>query len=100
MNDRIDYLRKDLHDSLEDLEKRKASRLYNLEITICLFDEKADEVHKRKVVMNNVIALNPSVERTATIVDTGLGFGRSVEIPTIMESEEEYACWLKILSIK
>lgn len=100
LNDRIDYLRQDLHQSIEDLENSKASRLYNLEITICLFDEKANEVRKRKVVMNNIIALNPSVERTATVVYTGLGLGRSVEIPTIMDSAEEYACDLKILSIK
>jgi len=100
LNDRIDYLRQDLHQSIEDLENSKASRLYNLEITICLFDEKANEVRKRKVVMNNIIALNPSVERTATVVYTGLGLGRSVEIPTIMDSAEEYACWLKILSVK
>jgi len=100
LNDRIDYLRKDLHESLEDLENRKASRLYNLEVTVCLFDEKANEVRKRKIVMNNIIALNPSVERTATVVDTWLGFWRSVEIPGILDSQEEYACDLKILSIK
>ena len=101
INDSIDSLRKELHDSIKDVEKNSNAKIYNIEVTVCLFDEEANEVHKRKVIMNDIIAINPSVERTATVVDTGLWYGLAqVEIPTISDSEDEYACWLKILSIK
>jgi hypothetical protein len=53
---------------------------------------------KRKVVMNDIVAINPSVERTATVIDTWFVYGWSIEIPTI--TEKEYACDLKVLSIK
>jgi hypothetical protein len=50
--------------------------------------------------MKNVVGINPSVERTATTVDTWLWYGSSVEIPTIMDDEDEYACGLEVISVR
>jgi hypothetical protein len=50
--------------------------------------------------MKNVVGINPSVERTAIVVETWLWYGSSVEIPTIMDDEEEYACGLEVISVK
>lgn len=74
VNDRIDYLRKDLHDSIQNIRSESASHIYDLEITICRLDKEHDEIHKRKVIMNNIIAINPTVERTAVMVETGLQY--------------------------
>lgn len=86
-----------LQDRVSEMKLESSARLYNLEITICLLDKENDEIHKRKVTMNNILAINPSVDRTAVVVDVGIWM---VEIPTIMDSAEEYACGLKILSVK
>lgn len=86
-----------VQDRVSDMKLKSQSRLYNLEITICLLDKENDEIHKRKVTMNNILAINPSVDRTAVVVDVGIG---TVEIPTIMDSAEEYACGLKVLSVR
>jgi hypothetical protein len=52
------------------MELKKNGRIYNLEITICKLNEEKNDMVKRKVVMNDIVAINPSVERTATVIDT------------------------------
>ncbi len=89
-----------VRNTLDNVETAKAARIYDLDITICRIDSEAEEIRKRKVHMKGVVGINPSVERTATTVDTGLWHSSSVEIPTIMEDEEEYACWLTIISVR
>ena len=89
-----------VRNTLDNVETAKAAKIYDLEITICKIDKENNEIDKLTVIMKNMIAINPSVERTALVVDTGLWYGSSVEIPTIMDDEEEYACWLNILSVR
>lgn len=98
INERVDFIRDETYKSLDEIELKKNGRIYNLEITICKLNEEKNEIIKRKVVMNDVVAINPSVERTATVVDAWFAYGSSIEIPTI--TEKEYACDLKVLSIK
>lgn len=99
INERVDFIRDETYKSLEEMELKKNGRIYNLEITICKLNEEKNEMVKRKVVMNDIVAINPSVERTATVVDVWFTYYESsIEIPTI--TEEEYACELKVLSIK
>jgi len=86
--------------SLDNIELSKYAKIYDLDITICKMDTEADEIKKRHVTMKNVVGINPSVERTATTVDTWLWYGSSVEIPTIMDDEDEYACGLEVISVK
>lgn len=61
-----------LQDRVSEMKLESSARLYNLEITICLLDKENDEIHKRKVTMNNILAINPSVDRTAVVVDVGI----------------------------
>ena len=92
-----------VRNTLDNIETVKAAKIYDLEITICKMVHYTDilvDVEKRKVHMKDVVGINPSVERTATVVDTGLWYGSSVEIPTIMDDEEEYACGLSIISVR
>lgn len=91
IREHIDYVQ-------QEVSRKSNARIYSLEITICLLDEEADEIYKRKVRMDNIIALNPSV--SALYVDTWLGYGEEIEIPTIYDKERQYACWIKILSIR
>ena len=86
--------------TLDNIELSKYAKIYDLEITICKIDKEHDEINKRTITMKNVVGINPSVARTATVVDTGLWYGSSVEIPTITDDEEEYACDLKVLSVR
>lgn len=86
--------------TLDNIELSKHAKIYDLEITICKMDKDNNEIDKRTVTMKNVVGINPSIERTATVVDTGLWYDSSVEIPTITDDEEEYACDLKVLSVR
>ncbi len=89
--------------TLDKIELSRYAKIYDLEITICKMEHYQDhisDIKKRTVIMKNVVGINPLVERTATTVDTGLWYGSSVEIPTIMDDEDEYACDLKVLSVR
>jgi hypothetical protein len=55
--------------TLDNIELSKYAKIYDLDITICKMDTEADEIKKRHVTMKNVVGINPSVERTAIVVE-------------------------------
>jgi hypothetical protein len=63
-------LRESIRTELDNIELSKYAKIYDLNITICKMDEIANVIAKRTVRMKNVVGINPSVERTATTVDT------------------------------
>lgn len=102
LDKRIDLVRDELRKEISSLEQTKVAKIYNLEITICRTDKIDNVIEKRKIRMDNVVAINPSVEHTATLIDTWLGDGRTIQIPDyqLMMDTDTYACDLKILSVK
>lgn len=100
MEDNDSEMRKYLRTELDNIEYSKYAKIYDLSITICKIDKDAEQIKKRHVTMKNVVGINPSVERTATTVYTWLWYGSSVEIPTIMDDEDEYACGLEVISVR
>lgn len=95
-----EMLRDGFQYKLDQMEKSAVAKIYTIEITICKMNAVRNELQKRTVIMKNLLAFNPSVTNTAIVVDTGLSYGSNVEIPTIMDDEEEYACDLKVLSVR
>lgn len=82
------------------------THIYDLDITICKMNDTTNTIDKRHVTMNKIVGVNPSVDHTAILLDTGIGM---LPIPTMDETEgyppvkedgEEYACDLKVLSVK
>jgi hypothetical protein len=103
VDDKYKILRENVRTELDNLELSKYAKIYDLDITICKAEHYQDhisDIKKRTVRMKNVVGINPSVERTAIVVETWLWYGSSVEIPTIMDDEEEYACGLEVISVK
>jgi len=102
-NDRIDHLRNDMHQALDNIRTTQHAKIYNLEITICRTDKIDNVIEKRKIQMNNIVAINPSLSiPSSSYLDTWLGYGNEIEIPDhgLMNDADTYTCWLKILSIK
>jgi hypothetical protein len=59
-----------MNHQINNIELSKYAKIYDLDITICKMDKEADEIKKRTVTMKNVVGINPSVERTAIVVET------------------------------
>jgi len=95
----IDRVNKDVYDKIHEIQVAKSAKIYNLDVTICKENLITNSIDKRIVRMDNIVAINPSVQRTATIVDTWIDYN-GVEIPGIMNDERSYACDLHIISVK
>lgn len=106
INDRIDHLRNDMHQALDNLkasQNAQHAKIYNLEITICRTDKLDNVIEKRKIRMDNIVAINPSLSiPSSPYIDTWLWYGTEIEIPDhwLMNDADTYTCWIKILSIK
>ena len=96
----------DVISQINALKEMQPTHIYDLDITICKMNDTTNTIDKRHVTMNKIVGVNPSVDRTAILLDTGIGM---LPIPTMDETEgyppvkedgEEYACDLKVLSIK
>lgn len=57
----MDSLRNDFHKQLQSFEMVNIARLYTLEITICKTDTVRNTIQKRKVLMENILAVNPKL---------------------------------------
>lgn len=103
VDDKYKILRESVKTELDNLELSKYAKIYDLDITICKAEHYQDhisDIKKRTVRMKNVVGINPSVERTAIVIETWLWYGSSVEIPTIMDDPDEYACGLEVISVR
>jgi len=92
-------IRNTVYEQVNEIKLAKSAKIYTLKITICKENKNTNEIEKRYVMMSNVVWINPSVDRTAIYVDVGINYD-GVPIPTILDDETSYACWLKILSIR
>lgn len=91
---------------INSLKEMQPTHVYDLDITICKMNDTTNTIDKRHVTMNKIVGVNPSVDRTAILLDTGIGMlpiptmDETDGYPPIKEDGEEYACDLKILSLK
>lgn len=100
--DQYDKFRYDTRVEMKEMEAKSVARIYSVKITICKKDDTKNEITKRYIQMDNLLAINPSVERTATTIDTWLDYHSNVEIPDkeLQSNEDSYACDLKVLSVR
>lgn len=103
VHDRMDSLRNDFHKQLQSFEMVNIARLYTLEITICKTDTVRNTIQKRKVLMENILAVNPKLWTAGdAYVDVWFWYERRMDIPDshLYLDPEMYTCGLKILSVK
>jgi len=89
-----------IRDSVKTNDKT-ASRVYDIEITMCLSNTETDTIEKKFIRMNNIIAVNPNINWSALYVNTWLSYWDQVLIPWWFENDDGwYSCNIKIISIR
>lgn len=96
----------EINTKVDEMKVQKEARLYKLEVTICRFNDTKNTIDKENIIMNDIIAINPSISYDESHINTNIWnvlihwFEVDDWIHYRDHMSDPYACDLKVLSIK
>lgn len=62
----------EINTKVDEMKVQKEARLYKLEVTICKFNDTKNIIDKETIIMNDIIAINPSIAYDESHINTNI----------------------------